>query len=241
LKKKKHLITKYNKTKSDIEDIKNTLKQVENQEVWFQTIDYFGNLIREDMGISEPMRRELLNTVIDFILVDYDLVEKVHRLKMNFKLPVVTTNTYLHLPYIRSEKTSETLDTLTDQTLTVENYSTVTQCFPTVTNITQHPTLSQLKFSVEFTSSNLWVSSYTPYQQELFDMITKFHDEDGLDFKRISDWLNSNGYLTPRGKVFRQNHVWSIYKKKMRSIKRFSREFDHVVTEMKLDVVESQP
>jgi len=123
---KKHLITKYNKTKSDIEDIKNTLKQVENQEVWFQTIDYFGNLIREDIGISEPMRRELLNTVIDFILVDYDLVEKVHRLKMNFKLPVVTTNTYLHLPYIRSQKTSETLDTLNDQTLTVENYSTVT-------------------------------------------------------------------------------------------------------------------
>jgi hypothetical protein len=117
----------------------------------------------------------------------------------------------------------------------------VTQCFPTVTDITQHPDVSQLKFSVEFTSSNLWVSSYTPYQQELFDMICKFHDEDGMDFKQISDWLNSNGYLTPRGKVFRQNHVWSIYKKKMRSIKRFSREYDHVVTEMKLDVVESQP
>ena len=76
--------------------------------------------------ISDPLKREVLNTVIDFILVDYDQVEKVHRLKMNFKLPVDTTNTHLYELYMKTEKTSETLDTITDQTLTVENYSTVT-------------------------------------------------------------------------------------------------------------------
>ena len=62
-----------------------------------------------------------------------------------------------------------------------------------------------------------------------------------MDFKQVSDWLNSNGYKTPRGKVFRQNHVWSIYKKKMKSLERFNREFDHVISEMKLDVVDYVP
>ena len=45
---------------------------------------------------------------------------------MNFKLPVDTTNTHLYELYMKTEKSSETLDTITDQTLTVENYSTVT-------------------------------------------------------------------------------------------------------------------
>ena len=58
---------------------------------------------------------------------------------------------------------------------------------------------------------------------------------EGWNFKQISDWLVENNYKTPRGKVFTQPHVWSIYKKKIKSITRFSREFDHVITDMKVD------
>jgi len=72
-------------------------------------------------------------------------------------------------------------------------------------------------------------------------LIFRLHDEDGWDFKRISDWLNGNGYKSPRGKVFREGHVWSIYIKKQRSIQRFSREYDPEVTDMKVDVVDYIP
>ena len=98
-----------------------------------------------------------------------------------------------------------------------------------------------LVMDVEVSSSNLWVSPYTPYQQELFDRICKLHDDDGWDFKQISDWLNENGYKSPRGKVFRQNHVWSIYTKKHRSIKRFGREYPHIITDVKVDSVDYEP
>jgi len=75
----------------------------------------------------------------------------------------------------------------------------------------------------------------------LFDTISKFHEENGWNFKQISDWLNENGYKTPREKQFRQNHVWSIYVKKKRSIQRFNREYDHVIKDMRVDVVDYRP
>lgn len=92
--------------------------------------------------------------------------------------------------------------------------------------------------SVELVSSNLWVSPYSLYQQEIYGIIRKFHDDDDMDFKQISDWLVGKGYKTPRGKVFTEGHVWSIYTKKNRSIQRFSREYDHTITQMKVDVVD---
>ncbi len=95
--------------------------------------------------------------------------------------------------------------------------------------------------TVELVCSNLWVSPYSLHQQELFDIISKFHEQDGWNFKQISDYLNENGYKTPRGKVFKENHVWSIYIKKQKSIQRFSREYDHVITDMKVDVVDYVP
>ncbi len=92
--------------------------------------------------------------------------------------------------------------------------------------------------SVQYVSSNLWISPYTPYQQELFDIICKFHQQDHWDFKRISDWLNDNGYKTPRGYKFKQNHVWSIYRKKIKSNERFSREWAPVITDVMVNVVD---
>jgi hypothetical protein len=107
-------------------------------------------------------------------------------------------------------------------------------------NINQQKGYS-LRLSVELTSSNLWTSPYSLYQQEVFDLIRKLHEQDGWNFKQISDWLNENGYKTPRDKVFKENHVWSIYMKKMKSMTRFSREFDHSITDMGVDVVDFVP
>lgn len=95
--------------------------------------------------------------------------------------------------------------------------------------------------TVELVSANLWESPYTLYQKELYGIIRKFHEEDGWNFKQVSDWLNENGYKSPRGKTLKENHVWSIYIKKQRSIQRFSREYDHKVTDMKVDIVDIVP
>ncbi|MFZ4680318.1 MAG: hypothetical protein ACOYLP_09140, partial [Flavobacterium sp.] len=98
-----------------------------------------------------------------------------------------------------------------------------------------------LRVSVELKSSNLWSPPYSPYQQELFGIITKFHEDDGLNFKQISDWLVANQYLTPRGKTFTQSHCWSIYKKKNSSIERFSREYAPIIKDISVDVVNYVP
>lgn len=108
------------------------------------------------------------------------------------------------------------------------------------TNILQGKGYS-LRLSVQLVSPNLWVPPYTNYQQELFDIITKFHEVDGWNFKMISDWLVKNNYLTPRGTIFNQPKCWSIYKKKKRSVSRFTRSFNHTITGMSIDVVDYTP
>ena len=95
-----------------------------------------------------------------------------------------------------------------------------------------------LRLSVVFRLSNLWTPPYSNFQQELFDIITKLHDRDGMNFKMISDWLNGMGLVSPRGKTFKENIVWSIYTKKNRSITRFNRSFDPIIDDIGIDVVD---
>ena len=45
-----------------------------------------------------------------------------------------------------------------------------------------------------FKSSNLWVSPYSQYQQELFSIIRSQHEEQSMNFVEICDYLVSNGY-----------------------------------------------
>lgn len=121
------------------------------------------------------------------------------------------------------------------------DHSTVVKCFTKSTHKDTNTKGFSIKLSVQLKSSNLWLPPYSNYQQELFDIITKFHEVDGWNFQQISDWLVENNYSTPRGKVFNNSIALSIYKKKSRSIERFSREFDHTITDMGIDVVDYIP
>ncbi len=106
----------------------------------------------------------------------------------------------------------------------------------------RNPTKSYaLRLAVQMRFSYLWTAPYSPYQQELFDLITKYHVEAGWNFKVISDWLNTNGYKTPRGKIFSESHVWSIYTKKNRSIKRFNRVYEPDITDIHMEVIDYMP
>lgn len=68
-------------------------------------------------------------------------------------------------------------------------------------------------FDVVITSSKLWVSPYSDYQEMLSKKI-KILRNNGLTFNAIANFLNDNGYKTPRDKVFEGKHVHSILKKK---------------------------
>ena len=192
--------------------------------------------------LSEPMKKELLKLIIDKIMVEYDPIEKTHILTINFKIPVFIeegNEVSLKPPRVVITPTKSGRKPK-NQIEPVENYSTVIN-YSSTTRKTSTSKSYSLRVSVELKSSNLWSPPYSPYQQELFGIITKFHEVDGLNFKQISDWLVANQYQTPRGKTFTQSHCWSIYKKKNSSIERFSREYAPVIKDMSIDVVNYVP
>jgi hypothetical protein len=56
---------------------------------WFDWIDKFGTQVQEKRDIPDDRKKELLRTILENIVVDYDNGEKVHRLTINFKIPVI--------------------------------------------------------------------------------------------------------------------------------------------------------
>jgi hypothetical protein len=125
---KRDVTKKYNQTLSEIEDVKNSLKQIGNDELWFDWIDKFSNEMNGNRELSEPMKKELLKLIIDKIMVEYDPIEKTHILTINFKIPV-----FIEEGNEVSLKPSRVVITPTksgrkpkNQIEPVENYSTVT-------------------------------------------------------------------------------------------------------------------
>ena len=86
---KKDLTKRYNLTVTEIETLNNSLKMIGNDLKWFEWIDKFGKQIQGKRNIPETNKRELLKNILDKILVDYDPELKVHKLTINFKIPVV--------------------------------------------------------------------------------------------------------------------------------------------------------
>ena len=96
--------------------------------MWFDWIDKFSNEITNSRDISDQLKKGLLKLILDKIVVEYDHKEKVHKLTINFKIPV----------YIRDNERGRPKSTQVivnpiksgrkpkDQTEPVENYSTVT-------------------------------------------------------------------------------------------------------------------
>ena len=72
----------------------------------------------------------------------------------------------------------------------------------------------------------MWTSSYSDYQQFLFDKIKGLKDDflTPICYRKISKLLNGEGLKTPRGNVFKNNHVHSIYKNGKIREERMSRE-----------------
>ena len=72
----------------------------------------------------------------------------------------------------------------------------------------------------------MWTSSYSDYQQFLFDKIKGLKDDflTPICYRKISKLLNGEGLKTPRGNMFKNNHVHSIYKKGLIRKERMNRK-----------------
>ena len=92
-----------------------------------------------------------------------------------------------------------------------------------------------LLFTIKITASHLKKTRYNPYQLKLWKIIKEKHDT-GMGYRRISDWLNKHGYKTPRGKKFKNNHVFSILKKRKIADERMLRRYEPIIENLKLVV-----
>ena len=82
-------------------------------------------------------------------------------------------------------------------------------------------------------------SLYSYYQQYLFDRIRgcKEHFLTPIGYRKISQIFNKEGLKTPRGNVFKNNHVHSIYKKGLIREERINREDVVIVTNPIVEVI----
>ena len=88
---KKELITQYNNIKVKIESVSGELQQLGNQQEWLNWIDDFGNQLNTANKLTDPEKKRIINSVVKDILVDYDQEEKLHHLRINFRLPVMSS------------------------------------------------------------------------------------------------------------------------------------------------------
>ena len=83
-----------------------------------------------------------------------------------------------------------------------------------------------VSFTITITTTKLWDSNYSEYQEYLYDRICQLKDKSvtPIGYKMISRIFNEKGLKTPRGNLFKNNHVHSIYKKGKIREERINRE-----------------
>ena len=99
-------------------------------------------------------------------------------------------------------------------------------------------TIVYLTFTLTLETPNLIIPPYSEYQQFLYETISDLRDK-GLTFDQIADWLNENGYSTPRGKKFRNAHAHSIIKKKRIRDERLNQECVSHLSKFELEFEET--
>ncbi|MBX9853311.1 MAG: hypothetical protein K2X86_16320 [Cytophagaceae bacterium] len=127
---KRELNNKYKAILIQIEDINNSLTDIGNKENWLTWLDWFGAIIKKKEKISDIEKKDFLSRILENIIVNYDYAEKLHKLKVNFKLPVLIEEFVKkkggRTSARKYSKSSISLANSIDQPFIVENYSTVT-------------------------------------------------------------------------------------------------------------------
>ena len=101
-----------------------------------------------------------------------------------------------------------------------------------------NPRTLLVKFSISITTTKLWDSNYSEYQEYLYNRICEYKDKSvtPIGYRKISQIFNEEGLKTPRGSVFKNNHVHSIYKKGKIREERINREDVVIITKPIIEV-----
>jgi len=94
-----------------------------------------------------------------------------------------------------------------------------------------------LCFHLKLRASHLLVAPYSDYQEFLYQTISK-HLEMGWNYQQSANWLNDNGYTTPRGRRFGNAHTHSIVKKKNIREVRITKFYEPELTDFHLRFVD---
>jgi hypothetical protein len=86
---KRDLTNQYKSIKTSIEKLKAEQTQLGNHQLWLDWIDQFGEEFNATNNLSDTKKKRLINGVVRDILVNYDPVRKLHRVRTNFRLPVL--------------------------------------------------------------------------------------------------------------------------------------------------------
>lgn len=190
--------------------------------------------------------RKLLDLILDKITLSHDGSTRIHHLDIHLRIPLVISEN--KKGESKDSPVKYTLNSLNNSEYRIQDgslYSTVTKRSTNIHKVNNSNGLNTkgffLSMIIRVSSPNLWLSPYSEYQQKLFDIIREQHEDKKMNFVQISKWMNDNNYLTPRGKVFSQQLAWSMYTKKQRSIKRFSRPVQSEVINSELDIVNYAP
>ena len=78
-----------------------------------------------------------------------------------------------------------------------------------------YPQRLNVSFNISITTTKLWESNYSEYQQYLFNRICEYKDNNvtSIGYRKISKIFNEEGLRTSRGKIFKNTHIHSIFKK----------------------------
>jgi hypothetical protein len=86
---KRDLTTQYKSIKTSIETLKAELTQLGNHQLWLDWINQFGEDFNATDNLRDNKKKRLINGVVKDILVNYDQAQKLHRVRVNFRLPVL--------------------------------------------------------------------------------------------------------------------------------------------------------
>jgi len=83
-----------------------------------------------------------------------------------------------------------------------------------------------VRFSISITTTHLWSSNYSEYQQYLYNRICGYKENNvpHIGYQKISQIFNEEGLRTPRNSVFTNSIIHSIYKKGKIREERVNRE-----------------
>ena len=62
-----------------------------------------------------------------------------------------------------------------------------------------------------------------------------------MGYRKIAQWLNENGYTTPRGHEFKNTHVFSILKKKKVRDERQNKRYELEIGKLSMILLDTSP